>query len=231
MLIIDDREFLQHPEALELLAPVPTKVERLDTADYVYLDQSGLVVGIERCEIGNLIQKLRDGELEHQLTRCEDQYSVVYLLVEGVYDGDLVSVYKPSHKGYFRSHVYPNTRYEYVAGALAAMDRMGIRIIQTANYPCSMKTVKELYKPEHGLFKKIRAISIPVKMSANPAVPKLLALCPRLPEKVGIRLINKYDTIWAVLHTSDDELMQTEGFGRTLLNRLKEGVGKDAIPD
>jgi ERCC4-type nuclease len=225
VLTVDDREATQHPNVQELLKPVPTKVERLDSADYAYLDQSGLAVGIERCEVGNLLQKLRDGELETQLTRCEEQYSVIYLLVEGVYDGDLVAVYKPSHSGYFRSHVYPNTRYEYIAGSLAGLDRMGIRIIQAATFECSMKMIKELYKPEHGLFKKIRAISIPVKMSSNPNVPMLMALCKRMPERVAIQLIGKYTNIWTILHTEDKELLEVDGFGKTLLSRFKESVG------
>jgi len=48
-----------------------------------------------------------------------------------------------------------------------------------------------------------------------------------MPEKVAIRLVNKYGSIWNILHTEDSELLQVEGFGRGLLDKLKRGVGKD----
>jgi len=54
-----------------------------------------------------------------------------------------------------------------------------------------------------------------------------MTLANRMPEKVAIRLVNKYDTIWNILHTDDSELLQVEGFGKGLLDKLKKGVGKE----
>jgi len=96
-----------------------------------------------------------------------------------------------------------------------------------------MVVVRTIYQqrtkaPEdHSLFKKIRPINIPVKLSSNPAVPKLMTLCPRLGEKVAIRLVNQFESIWNILHVGDNELLEVEGFGKGLLDKLKKGVGKD----
>ena len=234
MIIIDDREVTQHPEILSLIGMEST-VQRLEAADYAFLDRNNEPFGIERCEVGNLVQKLRSGELESQMLKCQDNYASIVLLTEGVYDDldGLLAIYKKGSRGYFRTHIYPHTYYNFVKAAEIRLSEMGIEIIYSPNFQCSMTVVKTIYnqrtKPEeeHSLFKKIRAIKIPVKLSSNPAVPKLMGLCPRLSEKVAIRLINKYDSIWNVLHTEDTELLEIDGFGKGLLDKLKKGVGKE----
>lgn len=233
MLVVDDREVLQHPEIPELLDLPDVRVLRLEAADYSFLSYEGEPVGIERCEIGNFIQKLRSGELESQMRKCEELYSIIFLLIEGVYDsyGSLLATYKQYDRGYFRQHIYPTTRYDYALASFMALNGMGIGLIHTPNFDCSMVTVKIIYKQwtkeEHTLFKRIQPIRIPVKLSANPAVPKLMTLCPRIPEKVAIRLIHKYNTIWNILHIEDKDLLEVEGMGKGLVDKLKRGVGKE----
>jgi len=235
MLVVDDREVNEHPKILELLDLPDIKVIRLEAADYSFLDANDEPVGIERCDISNLAQKLRSGELESQLRQCDEMYSVIYLLTEGVYDhvSDLLAVYGESGRGYFRKFVYPNTRYDYIIGALIRLEAMGIRMIHTPTFACTMKAIKLIYdqnrksEDEHTLFQRIRPIKIPVKLSANPAVPKLMALCPRLPEKTAIRLLHKYDNIWNILHANEGEILGIEGMGRGLLARLKREIGKE----
>ena len=169
------------------------------------------------------------------MEKCRDNYSSVILLVEGVYDqvNNFLAVHKESQRGYFRTHIYPHTRYDYTMALLVRLSEMGIEIIHSPTFACSMIVVRTIYeqrtKPEeeHHLFKRIRTVRIPVKLSSNPAVPKLLALCPRLPEKTAIRLINKYESIWRVLNANDSELLEIEGFGRGLLEKMKKGVGKE----
>ena len=234
MLTIDRREIQEHSD-IPYLIEVPFTVATLEAGDYAFLDHNDEPTGIERSEIGNLLQKLRSGELESQMLKCADNYSSVILLTEGVYDqvSGYLAVHKESSRGYFRTHIYPHTRYDYTMSLLVRLSEMGIEIIHSPNFACSMLLIKAIYeqrtKPEeeHHLFKKIRQVRLPVKLSSNPAVPKLLALCPRLPEKTAIRLINKYESIWRVLNTDDSELLEIEGFGRGLLNKLKEGIGKE----
>jgi len=233
LITIDDREISEHPEILDLL-DVPTVVQRLEAGDYAFLGVSNEPIGIERSEIGNLIAKLRSGALESQLRKCEEAYNTLYLLVEGVYDhvGGLLAVHRQSDRGYYRNHIYPSTRYADITALLVRLEELGIRIVHSPNFDCSMKLVSIIYhqetKPEggHSLFKKIRPIKIPVKASSNPAVPKLLALISRMPEKVAIRLINRYGTIWDILNAPDEELLAVEGLGRGLLERMKREVGK-----
>jgi len=49
----------------------------------------------------------------------------------------------------------------------------------------------------------------------------------RFPEKVAIRLIHQFGSIWGVIHAEDSELLAVEGMGRGLLTKLKEGIGKE----
>jgi len=212
---------------------LPCVIDTLDAGDFCFLNRDNEPVGIERCEIGNLVQKLASGELEEQLERCQDNYQHIILLVEGVYDKveDLLAIHKESGKGYFRTRVYPHTRYDYIKALEIRLQELGIEYIDTANFDCSITTIRTIYnqrtKPEteHTLFKKARVPKIPTRYTNNPAVPRLMALVPRLPERVATELITKYGSIWIILNTEEDMLLAVDGFGKTLLRRLKENVG------
>ncbi len=239
MITVDRREAKEAEEHHNIFIPdaldLPCAIDTLEAADYAFLDRDSAPFGIERSEIGNLVQKLRSGELEEQMYKCQANYASVILLIEGVYDqvDRLLAVHKDSNRGYFRTHIYPHTYYDYVKATEVRLSEMGIEIIHSPNFQCSMSVIRTIYnqrtKPEeeHTLFKRVRAIKIPVKLTSNPAVPMLMALCPRLPEKTAIRLINKYDSIWNILSTPDDELLGVEGMGKGLLDKLKRGVGKE----
>jgi len=236
MLVIDDREATQHPDLVERLK-IPNRIERLGSADYAFLDRNNEPEGIERCEISNLMQKIRNRELESQLTRCDLDYNKVILLIEGVYDdvGGFVAHYKKTRRGdsYFRTRVESHFRYKEVKACLVRLSELGIEILETDNFDCSVKLIETIYeqrrKPEeaHTMFKKLRPVVIPTKLSANPVVPRLLALCPRMTEKVAIRLVNKYDTIWKILQVPDKELLEIEGLGKIGIDNMKKAVGKD----
>ncbi len=236
MLLIDDRECQEHPklQTISDVWKIPVTIQRLDAADYCFLDRDNEPVGIERCEIGNLVQKLASGELESQLERCQDNYQHIILLVEGVYDKveDLLAVHKGSGRGYFRVRVFPHTRYDYVKALEIRLQELGIEYIDTPNFDCSLTTIRTIYnqrtKPEeeHTLFKKSRVLKIPVKYTKNPAVPRLMALCPRLQEKSAIQLIDKFGSIWSVLNKDPQELMGIPGVGKVLVRRLYDSVGK-----
>ena len=234
-LTADDREVTQHPKIPELLSPIPVTVQRLDSSDYAFLDRHNEPIGIERCEVGNLIQKIRSGELEEQLDRCQDSFSTVILLTEGVYDqyGGLVSIHKAGGRGYFRTMIYPQTRYDWVQAVKVRLSELGVELIDSPNFQCTMTIIKAIYTQhtkadtERTLFKKTRAVVMPTKLTSDPAVGRLMGLGKRFPEKVAIRLIHKYGSIWGVIHADDSELLQVEGMGRGLLTKLKEGIGKE----
>ena len=234
---VDDREITQHPDIPQKLT-TPVIVQRMDAADFAFLDRANDPVGIERCEIGNLIQKMRDGELESQLIRCDENFSSVFLLVEGVFDfmpGDgVLSHFKKTREGngYYRSRIEPFTKLVEVYSLLVRLSELGIEVVTTANFDCSMLMVDTIYKqrtkPEdaHTMFRKVRKVAIPSKLSTKPEVPMLLALCPRMPDKVAIRLLMQFETIWGVLNATPAELTQVEGMGKGLVDRLLKGVGK-----
>ena len=234
MLVVDDREVTQHPEIRELLG-IPHRVERMDEADYAFLDRDGCPVGIERCEIGNLVQKLRSGELEDQLYRCQESFASVILLKEGVYSphAGLLAVHKPGDRGFFRNYVYPHTSYESIKAAEIRLSEMGIEVVDTASFPCSMITIGVIYsqrtkeEEKHSMFKRVRVVKLPVKRTANPVVPRLMALVPRLSETTAIGLVYKFGSIWSIIHAEDREILEVEGMGKGLLRKLKENIGKE----
>ncbi len=234
MIIVDDRECSQHPEIPDLLK-IPCVIQRIEAGDFAFLNRDNEPTGIERSEIGNLIQKLRSGELEDQMYKCQANYAFVILLIEGVYDqvDGLLAVHRKSDRGYFRTHIYPHTRYDLIKALEIRLSEMGIELVYSPNFQCSIDTIRTIYnqrtKPEEKqtLFKRVRTIRIPTKLTSNPAVPKLMTLAGRMSEKVAIRLINKYGSIWSILNTEDSELLEVEGVGKGTLRRLKEGVGKE----
>lgn len=229
MILVDDRELTQHPDIPDKIK-IPVVSERLDAGDYGFQNLYHDPIGIERSEINNLVQKLKSGELEDQLRRCVDNYSTVILLVEGVYDsiGGYLAIYKSSGKGYYRSLTHSQNEYTMVQALLTRLQQLGILVVHTANFDCSMETIRTIYmqynkdEKTHNLFKKVRAPHIPVRSTTNPAVPRLMALCPRLPERVAIRLIQKYGCIMNILVTPEADLIQVEGFGKGLYKKLYE---------
>jgi len=233
MIVVDRREMGEHPDIPGLLS-LQIRVETLDSADYAFLTTEG-ALGIERCEIQNFIQKLRSGELEDQLVRCADQYQTVFVLIEGVFDqvsGYISNYRKDENRGsYWRTRIDPSVRYAEVASALVRLSQLGFEVIQTANFEVSMLAIKAIYEQrtkteeEHHMFKSSRSPKVPSRLTNNPKVPMLMALCPRLPEKTAIRLINKYETLFNIMFAEEEELLQVEGFGRTLLRRLKDNFG------
>ncbi len=235
MLTIDRRENLKHPEFAKGLesAKIPVRVETLAEADFAFLNLSKEPIGIERMSVSNYVQKLMDGELEAQLRRCAESYFTTYVLIEGVYTpskGRLVT-HRSTRRGFYPTKTYDRISYNVVVSSLVRLASMGFVLLHTANPDATIYMVEAVYvhhhkrEADHTLFAKLRPPKIPVKLSANPAVPKLLALCPRLNEKAAIRLINQYGTIWEILHRPDKELLEIEGFGKIALAKLKESIG------
>ena len=233
-MIVDDREVMEHPDIPTFLCGIDFIVQRIETGDYVFLDKNSNSTGIERSEINDLMGKLRSGRLEEQLRRCSEEYQRVILLVEGVYDsvGGFLGVYRKTENGYYRNRIYPSTRYEHTAALLARLTQLGIEVLHTATFDCSMVMVQYIYQQankdedSHVLFKRSKGVLLPTKLTTNPAVPRLMALCPRLPERTSIRLLQQYGSIWGVLNADGEELLKVVGMGKGLLAKLYEGVGK-----
>ncbi len=236
MITVDDREVEQHKDIPTYLPSC--NIQRLEAGDYAFNDFDTNPVGIERCEISNLMQKLNSGELESQLRVAEELYAKFYLLVEGVWDEDdkAVQSYKRvtmnlrGHrvKAYIATKRHGFFQYDRLQAFLIRIEEMGVRLLPSPNFPCSMRIIKlmemkQAEPPEgHKLFTSSRAVKIPTKFTKNPAVPRLMSLCPRLPERVALQLINDYGSIIGILLAPE---IKVEGFGKVLQERLKENVG------
>ena len=243
MITVDSRElremiehrYITSIENLSAVLETQVREELMEAGDFAFLDRDFNPVGVERCEVHNLIQKIRSGELESQLIRCVDTYTSVILLPEGVYDhvGGLLASYKHHNTGYFRTRIEPNFRYSELEAFLIRVSELGIELLWSPNFETTLLLLSTLYKqrikPEgaHGLFRKTRVLRLPVKLTRNPSVPMLMALCPRLPEKVAILLLQKYESIWGVLHADKKEILGVEGMGKGLRDRLFAGVGRE----
>ena len=236
MITVDTREYDQHKDIPTYLPGC--QIQKLEAGDYAYNDYDTNPVRIERCEISNLMQKLNSGELESQLRVAEDLYNKFYLLVEGVWDEEDNAVQPYKHltmnlrghrvKAYIATKRHGFFQYDRLEAFLIRIEEMGVRLLSSPNFPCSMRIIKlmetkQAEPPEgHKLFTSSRAVKIPTKFTKNPAVPRLMALCPRLPEKVALQLINDYGNIFGVLMTNPTDV---EGFGKILQERLRENVG------
>lgn len=231
MLTIDTREFQEHPELSEL--PIPKQIQKLDAGDYALLDRTGDAIGIERATIPNLMDKLQSGELESQLERCFASYKQVILLTEGVYDSmaGMLAIYKQGEKTYWRAKVYPNTYFNSLQSLLDRLGEFGVQVIQSPNFSCSMDTIVCIYKgrrePEekHTLLKRTRPIRPPTRLTTNPAVGKLMGLTERLPEKVAIRLLQKYQSILHIIAAVNNGECDVEGFGKGLQDNFRKSIG------
>ena len=238
MITCDDREITQHPEIPTFLPNC--QIQRLVAGDYAFLDYKNDPVGIERCEVSNLMQKLESGELESQLRMAEELYTKFYLLTEGVWDKDkdgAVRSYKfvdmklkgkkvPAYVHYRRHSFF---QYNRLTSAIVRLEEMGLKILPTSpNFACSMELIKllatKLAEPPEAskMFTSSRTMKLPTKLTKNPAVPMLMSLCPRLPETVAIKLIAEYGNIIGVLIAKD---IKVDGFGKVLQERLRENVG------
>uniref|UniRef100_A0A6M3KBE4 Nuclease n=1 Tax=viral metagenome TaxID=1070528 RepID=A0A6M3KBE4_9ZZZZ len=144
-----------------------------------------------------------------------------------------MAIHKVGGRGYFRAMIYPQTRYDWVQAVKVRLSELGVELIDSPNFQCTMVIVKAIYsqhtktETEHTLFKRTRAVVMPTKLTSDPAVGRLMGLAKRFPEKVAIRLIHQFGSIWGVIHADDSELLQVEGMGKGLLAKLKEGVGKE----
>tara|TARA_R100001530_G_scaffold133725_1_gene107558 strand:+ start:1840 stop:2547 length:708 start_codon:yes stop_codon:yes gene_type:complete len=234
LITVDDREATQHPEVTTLLSS--PNVLRLEAGDYAFLNWQNEPIGIERAEINNLIAKIMDGELESQLRKAERLYKKFYLLTEGVWDGKNGRIASYKWKNYARVSGYLGShrsgfQFDRMEAFLLGLDDMGVRRLYSANFEDSMRVVsivqaKAQSPPEaHQLFKRINTLNLPVKLSDNPAVPRLMALVPRISEKTAVELIDTYETIWGIVRQPDTLLLGIDGFGKTHLKHLKENLG------
>lgn len=241
MITVDDREVTEHPDIPTMLPGC--QVQRQET-DYMFLTVSSEVCGVERSEVGNLIQKIVSGELERQVRLASEVCNLFYLLPEGVWDeeaGKVISyrkklVYLPAHNrreyAYILSHRYDSYQYDSLASLLIRLEQMGVRLLPASpNFMCSIRIIRlletKLTEPPEArtLFRKVQSVLLPTKLTKNPAVPRLIALCPRLSEKTAVMLINKYETILNIVNAPESDVLRVDGMGATLLRRLKDNIG------
>lgn len=153
-----------------------------------------------------------------------------------MYDGEkeLLTTYKKAARKaiYYQNHTYDRSRYDYVVAAEIRLSELGLEVIHSPNFKATMTVISTIFnqrtKPEeeHTLFKRTRALKMPVKLTKNPLVPKLMAVgAPGFPEKVAIRLTQKFGGLYGIMLANDEDILAVEGMGKGLLYKLKKGMG------
>jgi len=232
MLLIDDREIVQHPE-LPGMFTVPTAVERLGAGDFCFLDRDRNLIGIERVTINNFFQTLHSGELEEKLNKCLDLYATTILLLQDIYfdEGNRITLYRRTEQGRFYCyHILPTATFNQLASALDRLGEYNIQLRTSHTLEESVKVIEAIYgqrkEPEeqHHLMKRPPK-PIPPRWTGRRDIALLTAMCPRMPVKVANALLEKYGTIWMVLNAPLEGLLEVRGMGQGLLRNLREGIG------
>lgn len=134
----------------------PTKYLRtaiktqMDAGDYCWFG-AGMAGGLERKKIQEVVQLLKGGKRHiSQLIRCRNEYTVVYLAIEGEWregrDGILeIPRWVPSDRRMEWVAALPNTMWGSMVEHLTTLEeQLGVRVKTTKNYQETCRVVEHL---------------------------------------------------------------------------------------
>lgn len=177
--------------------------------DYVWLKDSKTYC-VERKEIKDYINSLHSGRLEEQLYHCIEEYSKVFLLIEGV-----------PRISYFNDLA----QYRSIQGSLRVCSDF-VPVLYTASHQGTAETILALYrragKETRFMSLKPRARSKPRSWNGDVKVYKLRCLVNRMPESVAEGLIKEFGSISKVGLATDEELMRIGRLGEGLVRNIRE---------
>lgn len=208
----------------------PPDLVTLETGDYQFYvsNDECFEVLIERATWGNLLQKIKSGEIAAQIRRMVDGNSdnsiekkIPILAVEGSInpnnDGtvSLSGGYRPIKTGW---------RLNSIRGFLLSAQLAGCYIIYTADRNDTAKTIVEIYeyfsKEDHeGLNRNYRT---PVLTLKQPNVgEEILMGIPGVGLDTARALLGTFGSVEAVVGATEKELMTVEGVGKTKAKMIK----------
>lgn len=195
--------------------------------DYVWWDLNGRSITMERKTVQDLSGRVDD--LERQLKKALKVADLVILLIEGIMSplGGATCLYNLKNDGniYYRARTIARP-YQYYMGFLFRLWQLGIPVIFTSCKDATVETIVELVrvsnKPNTIFERYIK--NKPVVGVQNEQVYKLMGL--GLGEKRAVALIDRFKTVWNVLHATPEELATVDGIGLKTAQKLFEGVGK-----
>jgi hypothetical protein len=195
------------------------------------------MITLERKAIGDFVNRVDD--LEIQLRNAFTKADEVALLIEGVLipiDDKCCFRFYQSHKSnaFFPADQIVNRPYKYYMGFIYRLDKLGVTTYWTANghgtAQAMIEFVQASNKAEYTTFKRYirKKPSIPynddpLENVKGKQIVKLMGM--GLGEKQAETLINKFGTVWQVIH-ADRKAMLGNGIGDTTLDKFFEGLGR-----
>ena len=151
---VDDR--VGSSELIPLLPPGYAKLDRLDYGDVMWFghgpDSCLVPVGLEIKRVHDLLTSMTDGRLAgHQLPGLQNQYSFVYLVIQGLWGVDaetgLITQPQGHHKWVPISHGSRRFMYTEVYGFLNTLTvQEGVVLLRTASFPDTALVVRALVR-------------------------------------------------------------------------------------
>ncbi len=239
MITCDDREPHKPQNITKLIAEagVDAEFERMDVGDYMMFDRDENLTLVTR-KAGDLLQSTFNGHFSEELENCLEmahsygEGSKVFFLCEGPWAnyGAGLAHFKRRGGDWFAqvaSHSCARTLWPNMQISLQSS---GLYHVSTNSLVETAEALVAIY--ERGMegwpTKLARSIKRPeLKWTDDNRVAKLMALCPKLPEKVATKMLAEYHSIGYIVDLARNgtlkghELLEIPGFGKTLLINLR----------
>ena len=205
-IIIDERERKSGIPKLLKSIGVNVEIKTLPIGDYIVSHETV----VERKSINDLISSIFDGRLFDQCNRLKEHFQFPIILLEGDVD-EIESITE-------------NPLVFYGALSTIAIDYK-IPIIPTPNASHTAKLLVSLSSRKESikgpLLKKI-------KKSNDVQKQQLSVLCslPGVGEKIGIRMLEKFESPLKVLSSSTKDLAKIPGLGESRAKKIKKMLEK-----
>lgn len=240
MVLVDTNEPVELQQLIQQSVDTErTMLNQIGCADYMWQAADGHWVQIERKQWPEILSDL-DG-IEEQLRRELAAADELGLLIEGIIEPTPVGVdaYKKSDdKRYYRvvrsygTHARPQPGlYHRLQAWLWCLDKAGITIYQTPNYAATAVTLVSHFqqgqKDEHSTLNRYIKTKQHVE-KWNPHVLSLMGIPNTgIGEQKARALVERFETLVAVLVQSPEDLASVPGMGRTLAERLLRAAGRE----
>jgi len=185
VLLVDDREKAAAQYVRRLAAEdVPATVKRLDVGDFMFRDWEDSLVLVSR-KAGDLMDSIYSKHLNEEMDRC-------IRAVESYGRGSVWFLYESHYSRDFNPTLFDAT--------VISLQLSGVRFLWTTDVP---RTLAILYKRAMAGWPVTlgRALKQPdvAPWQRDERVPRLMAMWPRLSERLAVKLLRKYGTIKGVI--------------------------------
>ena len=240
MITCDHREPKKPQNIVTLIDDLGVKAEweTLEVGDYMMFDRDDNMNIVTR-KAGDLCQSTFSGHFSDELDHCLElvtDYSdngKVFFLLEGPWAqyGNGLAHFKRAGD-WFRVGQSHSCDRSLLPNVELSLQTAGLFVVHTTSLRETAQALVAIYRrgQEGWPTKLARSIKRPqLRWSNDNRVSKLMALCPKLPERVATELLSLHGDIGQIIDMARDDdysdyLLTTKGFGKTLLKNLQESL-------